>query len=93
MDHEAGTRALIEQRPYIDPAKIGIYGHSGGGQMSLNLTFRYPEIYYVAMPSSFVSNQRYYHPSYQERLMDHPMVNPEGYRDGSPITWGTMKSV
>ena len=86
-DQAAATRKIIETRSYIDPERIGVYGHSGGGQMSLNLIFRYPDLYYLAMPSSFVSNQRYYHPGYQERFMGRLENNEEGYINGSPITW------
>ncbi len=86
-DHAAATRALLQKHAYLDPKRVGIYGHSGGGQMSLNLIFRYPELYALAMPSSFVSNQRYYHPAYQERFMGLPQDNPEGYEKGSPIHW------
>lgn len=86
-DHAAATSALLAKHKYLDPDRVGIYGHSGGGQMSLNLIFRYPELYKLAMPSSFVSNQRYYHPAYQERFMGLPQDNPEGYEKGSPIHW------
>ncbi|HUS86288.1 MAG TPA: DPP IV N-terminal domain-containing protein [Bacteroidales bacterium] len=86
-DQAAATRKIIETRPYIDPERIGVYGHSGGGQMSLNLIFRYPDLYHLAMPSSFVSNQRYYHPGYQEKYMGLLEDNEEGYINGSPITW------
>lgn len=55
--------------------------------MSLNLIFRYPEIYSLAMPSSFVCNQRYYHPGYQEKYMNRLEDNENGYINGSPITW------
>jgi len=86
-DQAAATRKIIETRPYVDPERIGVYGHSGGGQMSLNLIFRYPDLYHLAMPSSFVSNQRYYHPGYQEKFMGRLENNEEGYINGSPITW------
>ena len=39
------------------------------------------------MPSSFVSHQKIYHPSYQERFMGQYEDNVEGYIKGSPITW------
>lgn len=35
---------------------------------------------------AFVSNQRLYDTIYQERYMGLPSTNPDGYRDGSPIT-------
>ena len=86
-DQAAAAREIIRQRPFIDTSKVGVYGHSGGGQMSLHMIFRFPDVYKVAMPSSFVSNQRYYHPSYQERFMGPLDENIEAYRLGSPITW------
>ena len=87
QDHASATREIPKKFPFIDPKRVGIYGHSGGGQMSLNLIFRYPELYHVAMPSSFVSHQKIYHPSYQERFMGQYEDNVEGYIKGSPITW------
>jgi len=86
-DQAAAARVILKERSYIDEDKIGVYGHSGGGQMSLHLIFRFPDVYDVAMPSSFVSNQRFYHPGYQERFMGPLHENFDAYRLGSPITW------
>jgi dipeptidyl-peptidase-4 len=85
-DQAAATRALLQSRPYIDPARIGIWGHSGGGSMSLHAIFREPGLYRVAMALSFVANQRFYDTIYQERYMGLPVDNEAGYTDGSPIT-------
>jgi len=87
QEHAAATKEMPKLFPYVDGTRVGIYGHSGGGQMSLNLIFRYPELYHVAMPSSFVSHQKTYHPAYQERFMGQYEDNVEGYTRGSPITW------
>ncbi|HUV67449.1 MAG TPA: S9 family peptidase, partial [Sedimentisphaerales bacterium] len=86
-DQAAATRAIIESRPYVDPARIGIWGWSGGGSMSLNALFRYPDLYHTAMAIAFVSNQRFYDTIYQERYMGLPDDNEEGYTNGSPITF------
>jgi dipeptidyl-peptidase-4 len=87
QEHALATQEIPKQFPYIDSERVGIWGHSGGGQMSLNCIFRYPELYHVAMPSSFVSHQKIYHPAYQERFMGQYEDNVEGYTKGSPITW------
>jgi len=86
-DQAAATRAMIRQWPYVDPQRIGIWGASGGGSMSLNAIFRYPKLYSTAMALSFISDQRLYDTIYQERYMDLPEDNPEGYKNGSPITF------
>lgn len=85
-DQAAALRQMCKDRPYIDPDRIGIWGWSGGGQMSLNMIFRYPELYSTAMAIAFVSDQRLYDTIYQERYMGLPDDNEEGYEDGSPIT-------
>lgn len=85
-DQAAALRQMLKDRPYIDPKRIGIWGWSGGGQMSLNMIFRYPELYSTAVAIAFVSDQRLYDTIYQERYMGLPEDNEEGYTDGSPIT-------
>ena len=85
-DQAAATREILRERPYLDPARVGIWGHSGGGSMSLNAIFREPDLYHTAMALAFVANQRFYDTIYQERYMGLPDDNEAGYRDGSPIT-------
>jgi len=86
-DQAAATRAIIKRWPYVDPTRIGIWGWSGGGSMSLNAIFRYPDLYHTAMAIAFISNQRFYDTIYQERYMGLPDDNEEGYKNGSPITF------
>ena len=86
-DQAAATRRILQERPYVDPERIGIWGWSGGGSMSLNAIFRYPELCRTAMAIAFVSNQRFYNTIYQERYMGLPADNKTGFRDGSPITF------
>ena len=84
-DQAAAVRTLLKQRPYMDPARIAIWGWSGGGSMSLNAIFRYPDLYQTALAVAPVPNQRHYDTIYQERYMGLPADNVEGYRKGSPI--------
>jgi dipeptidyl-peptidase-4 len=69
----------------LDAESVGIWGWSGGGSMSLNAIFRYPELYKTAVAIAPVPNQRYYDTIYQERYMGLPSDNAEGYLKGSPI--------
>jgi dipeptidyl-peptidase-4 len=84
-DQAAATRALLKERPYLDRERVAIWGWSGGGSMSLNAIFRYPDLYQTAMAIAPVPNQRHYDTIYQERYMGLPADNVEGYRKGSPI--------
>ena len=44
IDQAAALRALQAKWPYIDRSRVGIWGWSGGGSMSLNAIFRYPKL-------------------------------------------------
>lgn len=85
-DQAAATSMLLKSRPYIDEKRVAIWGWSGGGSMSLNAIFRFPDLYSTAMSVAPVPNQRVYDTIYQERYMGLPSDNVEGFRDGSPIT-------
>lgn len=85
-DHVAGVKKIMDTYSFVDKERIGIWGWSGGGQMTLNCIFRYPKIYKTGIAVAFVSHQKLYDTIYQERYMSTPQDNKEGYRDGSPIT-------
>ncbi len=86
-DQSKAAKKILEMNSFLDPARVGIWGWSGGGQMTLNCMFKHPDIYKTGIAVSFVSDQKLYDATYQERYMGLPEGNPKGYRDGSPITW------
>jgi dipeptidyl-peptidase-4 len=86
-EQAAALRALAASRPYVDLTRVGVYGWSGGGSMTLNLMFRSPELYKVGVAGAPVPDQTLYDSIYQERYMGLPQDNPEGYKAGSPITF------
>ena len=85
-DQAAAAKKIFSMYPFIDPAHTGIWGWSGGGQMSLHCIFRHGDVYKTAIAVSFVSMQTLYDNIYQERYMGLPDDNKEGYREGSPLT-------
>jgi dipeptidyl-peptidase-4 len=86
-DQAAAVKSVLTERPYLDADRVGVWGWSGGGSMTLNALFRYPEIYQAGVSIAPVPNQLYYDTIYQERYMGLPGDNEEGYRLGSPITF------
>lgn len=86
-DQARGIQDLARQYSFIDLSRIGITGWSGGGSQTLNCMFRYPSVFRTGIAIAFVSDQRLYDTIYQERYMNTPQNNPEGYRKGSPITY------
>jgi dipeptidyl-peptidase 4 len=85
-EQATATRALLEQWSFVEPTRIGIWGWSGGGSMSLNAIFRYPDLYRTAIAVAPNADQGLYDTIYQERYMGLPDDNVEGYREGSPLT-------
>jgi len=73
---------LIKQG-YIDENRIGVYGWSYGGFMTLTLMTRYPEVFKVGVAGGPVTDWKYYEIMYGERYMDTPQENPEGYEKTS----------
>jgi dipeptidyl-peptidase 4 len=80
-------QALERMYPYIDSARVAVWGRSGGGSNTLNLMFRHPELYKVGMAVAPVPDQRLYDSIYQERFMGLPEENASGYKAGSPINF------
>jgi len=85
-DQAKAAQKIFEMFDFIDTERVGMWGWSGGGQMTMNCMFRYPEIYQTGIAVSFVSDQKLYDNIYQERYMGLLNDNQEGYKNGSPIT-------
>ena len=89
-DQAAAVRSVLASRTYLDPNRVGIWGWSGGGSMTLNAMFKHPDLYRVGISIAPVPNQRYYDSIYQERYMGLPNDNVEGYTNGSAINFASQ---
>lgn len=87
QDQSKAALKIFSMFSFIDSSRVGIWGWSGGGQMTLNCMFRYPGIYKTGLAVSFVSDQKLYDATYQERYMGLLSDNAKGYHDGSPINY------
>jgi dipeptidyl-peptidase-4 len=86
QDQGLAAKELLKL-PYLDETRVAVWGWSGGGSMTLNLMFKFPEIYQTGMSVAAVSNQLIYDNIYQERYMGLPQENMEDFVNGSPITY------
>ena len=86
IDDQAAAAREILKWDFVDPERIAVWGWSGGGSATLNLLFRYPEIYKTGISIAAVANQLTYDNIYQERYMGLPQENQEDFIAGSPIT-------
>ncbi len=88
QDQIAAARYL-GNLPYVDEHRMAIWGWSYGGYMTL-LSLMYgdgPETFKVGISVAPVTHWKLYDTIYTERYMSTPQKNPEGYENGSPITY------
>lgn len=85
-DQLEGIRYLVAQG-YVDPARIGIYGWSYGGFMTLYSILNSPNTFRAAIAGAPVTNWRNYDTIYSERYLGLPSENAEGYRASSPVDY------
>ncbi len=85
-DQSDSQTAMAERWSYIDVDNVGIWGHSGGGSMTLNMLFRYPGQYHAGVSRAPVADQRLYDAIYQERYSGLLEEYAEAYVEASPIT-------
>ena len=90
QDQAEAVRRVLKDRPYLDPSRVGSWGWSGGGSMSLNAIFKFPDLYGAAIAVASVPNQRHYDTIYQERYMGLPGDNLKGFKEGSPINFANQ---
>lgn len=69
----------LKTLPYVDAGKIGVYGWSNGGYMSLMLLSKASNAYACGVAGAPVTDWGLYDSHYTERYMDLPKNNPEGY--------------
>jgi dipeptidyl-peptidase-4 len=74
----------LATRGYVDPKRIGIWGWSYGGFMTLMTTTRGGDIFKAGLSVAPVSDWKLYDTIYTERYMWTPQENAEGYRVSSP---------
>ena len=83
-DQLAGANYL-KTLPYVDASRIGIYGSSYGGYMTLEAMFAAGDVFKAGAAVAPVSDWRLYDTIYTERYMGRPQDNAAGYDDSSPV--------
>jgi dipeptidyl-peptidase-4 len=81
-DQLAGVRWLQSQ-PWIDGKRIGVFGWSYGGFMTLMLLDKASDVIAAGAAVAPVTDWRLYDTAYTERYLGTPLENPQGYADSS----------
>jgi dipeptidyl-peptidase 4 len=84
---QAAALRTIRNWGWVDSTRIGVWGWSGGGSMTLHLMFRYPELYQTGMAVAPEADVRLYDTIYQERYLGLPQQSPDVYREASAVTY------
>jgi dipeptidyl aminopeptidase/acylaminoacyl peptidase len=66
-DQVAGMKELASRHPWIDINRAAMWGHSGGGFITADAMFRYPEFFKVGISESGNHDQRLYEDDWGER--------------------------
>ena len=86
LDYEDAVKWL-RSLPYVDSSRIGITGSSYGGYMACMALTKGADYWTHGFAGSSVTDWHLYDNIYTERFMDTPSDNPEGYKDGSALTF------
>ena len=85
QDQLLGARWLAQQ-PRVDPQRIGVWGWSYGGYLTLMLLLTAPEVFRAGVAGAPVTDWTLYDTHYTERFLGRPQDNAAGYAASSVLT-------
>ena len=77
--------AHLKTLPYVDPQRLGIFGWSYGGYLTLYALTHAPDVWKAGVAGAPVTDWTFYDSIYTERYMGLPKDNPKGYESSSPL--------
>jgi len=83
-DQVDGAKFLVESHN-IDAKRIGIYGGSYGGFITLMAMFNTPDVFAAGAALRSVTDWAHYNHGYTSNILNTPVEDPEAYRKSSPI--------
>ena len=87
VEDQVAAVAWLRSQPYVDGARIGVWGWSYGGYMALQTILRAPDSFAAAVSGAPVTDWRLYDTHYTERYMGTPEGNPAGYKSSNVLTY------
>jgi dipeptidyl-peptidase-4 len=76
---------FLRTLPYVDPERIGIFGWSYGGYMTLMCLMKAPDFFQAGVSGAPVTDWKLYDTHYTERYLGQPQVNSAAYEAGGVI--------
>jgi dipeptidyl aminopeptidase/acylaminoacyl peptidase len=85
LDDEVAGAEYLKSLRFVDGSRIGIYGGSYGGFLTLMALFTRPELFACGAALRSVTDWRSYGAHYTNARLGDPKVDAENYRRSSPI--------
>jgi dipeptidyl-peptidase-4 len=79
--------SFLKTLPYVDPARVGVFGWSYGGYMALMCMMQAPDVFAAGVSGAPVTDWKLYDTHYTERYMGTPQSNPDGYANSSVMNY------
>jgi dipeptidyl aminopeptidase/acylaminoacyl peptidase len=83
-DHVDAAKYLVDEHG-VDSRRIGIYGGSYGGFITLMAMFTTPDVFAAGAALRPVTDWAHYNNGYTGNILNLPQNDPEAYRKSSPI--------
>ncbi len=78
---------FLKTLPWVDAERLGVFGHSYGGYMTLMLQMKSPGTFRAGVSVAPVTDWHLYDTHYTERYLGHPDENQEGYEASGIFPW------
>lgn len=85
LDDIVDAAKFLVSKYGVNPQKIGVYGGSYGGFLTLMAMFKEPDVFRAGAALRPVTDWAHYHPGYTVDILNLPHKDPEAYRQSSPI--------
>ena len=92
VDDQLAGAAYLKTLPFVDPAKIAIYGWSYGGYLTLKMMQQHPGVFAAGISGAPVTDWALYDTHYTERYMGDPTRDAAAYTAASALPDATRIS-
>lgn len=83
-DLSDGVAWLVEEHG-VDPARVGVYGGSYGGFMTMMALFQQPDLFACGAALRPVTDWAHYNHPYTANILNTPEIDPVAYERSSPL--------
>ena len=89
LDQITGVK-FLRTLNFVDPQRIGIFGHSYGGYMALMTMFKASDYFKAGVSGAPVTDWMLYDTHYTERYLGQPQTNGDGYDKSSVFPYASQ---